>query len=166
MSYLSANDSIFLSTVEAWLKQQGEVGALIHFSSAGGAKSFEFFYSLQEFKARLNELPSKTWIDVFEDKQLPLRGKVDEQFIDLALREIPEHENGNLVTGLDLATYGAASWHHFLWGNDLEDLRENLEFCRDQRVAVGIFPWWIDNPSQIVSAIVPEADGSLIVGIY
>jgi hypothetical protein len=54
MSYCSAFDSTFLSTVEQWIDAKGEVLAMIRFAYSAGAKSFEFYDSFSAFNIRFD----------------------------------------------------------------------------------------------------------------
>ena len=168
MSYVSTNDSTFLSNVENWLQENGEVAVLIRYSAAGGSKSFEFYHSMQEFDEKLKLLAPKTCVIVFREKQLPLRGKVDVDFVSRALQTLPDfpYKDEYLIAGLELVHAGAASWYHFAAGTSLEEFKEDLSYCEGQMVAVGIYPDWLEDNDNVISAVIPEADGTVITGIY
>jgi len=167
MGYTSTQDPTFISTVQAWIESKKEVFALIRFHAAAGSKSFEFFQSMDAFKNRLNELHARTCITVFRDPQLPLRGCVDEEFIQTALAAIPDGAEF-LVVALELTTIGRASWFHDAAGVTHDELVEELrhDYCYGKQVAVGNYPPWLDESDSVISAVVPNGDGSVTTGIY
>jgi hypothetical protein len=65
MSYRSTTSPAFLSTVERWIRDKGEILALIRFSHAAGSQSWEFFASLGALQERLAELPPDTCVIAF-----------------------------------------------------------------------------------------------------
>lgn len=107
----------------------------------------------------------KTCVIVFREKQLPLRGKVDARFIEIALETIQDEEE-YLLAGLERVNYGAMSWHRFSSGVGSEELKESLSECEGETVALGVYPPWLEDNDEVVSAVVPEADGTVITGIY
>src|SRR5687768_11921854 len=125
MSYLSTEDSTFRLRVEGWLERRGEVAALIRYSRAAGSKSFEFFYAREAFSDRLRQLPGSTCVTVFREPQLPLRGRVDEEFLRAALAHIPDGVE-YLIAGLEEVSDGKYSWLHFLSGENHAELSEHL----------------------------------------
>ncbi|HEY3325320.1 MAG TPA: hypothetical protein VGP72_33010 [Planctomycetota bacterium] len=167
MAYGSVNDLTFSSTVQQWIEANGEVLALIRFHASAGAKSFEFFRSMDDFKIRLADLPPRTCVIVFRDHQLPLRGRVDEEFIRKASALVP---NGVefLVVVLERISMGAASWFHDAAGQTHDELIEELRdsYCYGKSVAVGPYPPWLEDTAAVISAVVPNSDGSVTVGIY
>src|SRR5687767_13305843 len=154
MSYVSTNDLTFRSTIENWLQENGEISALIRYSHAAGNKDFEFFRSMTSFSGRVQQLAPKTCITVFRAKQLPLRGKVDASFIDAALQMIRDEEY--LIAGLELVKYGTMSWYRFSAGIGAEELREHLSECEGEIVALGVYPPWLEDNEEVISAVVPE----------
>jgi hypothetical protein len=165
MRYLSSNDMAFRSKAGDWLVENGEISALIRFSVSAGNKSFEFFTSLSAFLDRLSRLPRRTCVTVFRRPQLPLRGRVDEEFVVTALEKITGGTE-YLIAGLEPVTYGKMSWLRFMGGVGPAALREDLaEFC-GEKIAFGAYPPWLDETGDVVSAIVPELDGSVVSGIY
>lgn len=165
MRYVSTNDLNFRATVENWLQENGEISVLIRYSHAGGNKEFEFFHSMQSFNERLQRMAPKTCVIVFREKQLPLRGKVDAHFIKIAVQTIQNAEE-YLIAGLERVKYGAMSWHQFISGVGLEELKESLCECEGEIVALGAYPSWLEDNDEVVSAVVSEADGTVITGVY
>ena len=161
MGHLSAKDEAFVATAERWLAEQGEVAVLVSYSHAAGAKSFEFFDAAPALAERLAHLPPRTLVTVYRGRQLPLRGRVDEAFIEAAAGHLPPKAE-YLVAGLDPVTYGGHSHLRFYAGEGQADLRADLGDLAGERVAVGAYP--ADEPG--VSATVPEADGTVVRGVY
>ena len=165
MSYVSTEDSNFSLAIEGWLVERSEVSALIRYSASAGAKSFEFFYSLDDFLQRLRELPARACVTAFREPQLSLRGFVDEKFIASAIAQIPDGTEF-LIAGLQKVTYGKASWFKFLSGENLCELEEELRSCLGEMVAVGVYPPWLVDSDEVKSAVVPGMDGSVAPGVY
>jgi len=165
MSYLSTEDPLFRNKLSDWLAELGEVSALIRFSASAGSKSFEFFPAMPAFLDRLAELPPRTCVIAFGTPQLPLRGRVDGKFARTALAHIPP-ESEYLIAGLELKTYGKVSWFGFSSGVGLTELYMDLADRIGESVAVGVYPPWEYDSDLVLSAIVPEPDGSIAVGIY
>ena len=165
MGYVSTNDANFRSTVTNWLEESGEVSALIRYSHAGGSKSFEFFADDPAFSVCLANLPPRTCVTVFAVRQLPLRGTVDEAFIEQAKSSyIADTEY--LIAGLDRIYCGAANWIDFSAGESVVELEEDLRDRLGARVAVGAYPPWLHDNDEVISAVVPHPDGSVERGVY
>ena len=137
---------------------------MIRFSRRGGVKSFEFFDSFDSFKERLTELPPRTCVIVFAERQLPIRGVVDDELIGRALECIA---NGSeyLIAGLSKETCGKASWFPDCVGSSHNELSEDLNDMRGKSIALGNYPQWQVDGDEVVSALVPDLDGSLHAGI-
>jgi hypothetical protein len=161
----STTDKEFLRTLDDWLQRQSEVLVLIRYSRAAGDKSFEFFTSFERLRERLGELKPETSVTVFRDRQLPLRGCVEDEFIGKCLNSV-EAGSEFLVVGTAPRTAGSQSWFHHEAGESHEELREALEGLRGEVVAVGEYPPWLDNSLHVISAYVPEQDGNVRAGVY
>ena len=140
---------------------------MIRFHASAGAKSFEFFRSLGTLEGRLQELRPRTCVIVFREPQLPLRGRVDEEFIRKALALVPDGEEF-LVTALERTTIGPASWFHDAAGESHGELAEELRgnYCYGRQVAVGPYPPWLNDDDGVISAVVPDENGIVTTGIY
>jgi hypothetical protein len=101
----------------------------------------------------------------FRQRQLPLRGLVDDEFIGKSLNFI---RNGSefLVVETVPRTAGSASWFHYDAGESLDELREALEGLRGKPVAVGEYPPWLEENLDVISAGVPDEDGNFRAGVY
>lgn len=150
-----------------WISANGEVLTLFRFSHAAGSKSFEFFDSLNDFNNRLAELPPRTSVIVFGEPQLPLRGVVRDEFVSAALECIDEGTYW-LVVRLSKTTLGSQSWFHHVIDDSLEELEAELrdEYCWAEMVAVGPEPDWLHDTDTVISAVVPERDGTVRIGVY
>src|SRR4051794_40862133 len=116
----SAADPVFLDTVTRWIAEQGEVLVLIRYSHKAGSKDFEFFTSADALRTRLGQLSPRDCVSAFGQPQLPLRGQVDEDFVQRAVALI---HNGTefLVVGLELVRYGMMSWFPYSAGKTHEE---------------------------------------------
>jgi len=166
-SYQSTTSPAFLSVVESWIAERGEVLALFRFSRAAGNRSWEFFNSFDAFKKRLGEQRQETCVIVFREHDLTTRGLVDDAFISQALSVFQERADWMLVC-LDKITMGSASWYHDNPIETREELEEELrdDFCFGKTVAIGKEPDWLEERAGLISAVVPHEDGTVVTGIY
>jgi hypothetical protein len=165
MAYLSTNDAPFRARTAHWIAERQEVLVLIRYSHSAGAKDFEFFGSVEAFDARLRDLPPRTCVTVFGEQQLPLRGRVNDAFIDQALALVPDGTE-YVVVGLEQVRAGVCASYPHTSGETSVELREDLRESRGKLVAVGPYPPWLEDGEEVVSAVVPNPDGSITVGVY
>jgi len=138
---------------------------LVRYSRAAGNKSFEFFSSLAALRQRLGQLKAETSVTAFRKPQLPLRGRVDDDFIGKCLSLIPAgSEFLVLETDPRMATQ---QWlYHHEEGESSDEFRQALEGLRGRLVAVGEYPQWLNNSPDVISAYVPHQDGTVKAGVY
>ena len=165
MAYDSTTSPHFLAPVRAWIETSEEVLVMIRYSHAAGARDFEFFDSFASLQNRLLSLPSRTCVIAFLSQQLPLRGRVDERFINNAMELLPEGKEW-LTVALELTVAGSRSWFHSGDGITQASLREELEDCAGTLMAVGPHPSWLQDSETVVSAVVPQPDGTVVTGAY
>jgi hypothetical protein len=165
MSYLSISDPNFLNTMESWFRSQPEILALIRYSHAAGSREFRLFSSFPVFSEVLRQLPHLACVTVFRQPQLPLRGVVDDKFIARCLESIPDGSEYALTETVR-RDYGRASWFHFGSGESHAELRDDLEECRGAPVAAGLYPPWLYDNEDVISAVVPDENGVTRSGIY
>jgi hypothetical protein len=159
---LSTADPEFLATAEEWIDCQGEISALIRYSRRAGAKEFEFVHSRVELHALLQRLPPATSVILFRQRQLPLRGVVDEPLAEAALAVIPDGEEFMLFSGGPGSELGG----NFCAGETHQELRQLLDEHRGKWVATGLYPPWLHDTDDAIEAITPQEDGSILRGIY
>ena len=161
----STTDLAFEHEAQAVLSELGEIACIIRFSHSAGNRSFEFFRDLGSFRRRLRVFPSSTSVIVFRDRQLPLRGVVDDEFVATAKNTVRgKHWT---ITRTSLITMGSQSWYHHIDGDTIQELEEELRgsFCWGHPVAVGEEPDWLSR-ERTIEAIVPNSDGAVRRGIY
>jgi hypothetical protein len=156
---------MFLGTLAAWLHSQPEVLLLIRHSHAAGARDFELFSSFQDLSDRIRLLPPRTSVIAFRQPQLPLRGVVDDGFIAKCVNSIPDGLE-YLVVETTRRLYGRKSWFHHDAGVSHAELRDDLEESRGVGVAVGLYPPWLEDTDDVISAVVPNGHGVVSPGIY
>jgi len=160
---MPTTDPKFIGTLESWFQSRPEILVLIRYSHAAGSKSFEFFSLCQRLADRIQELPPRTSVIAFRQRQLPLRGVVDDEFILRCLSSIPD---GSEYLVVETVRRVSRSWFHHDAGISHVELRDDLEECRGALVAVGLYPDWLEDTDDVVSAIVPDEDGVVRPGIY
>jgi hypothetical protein len=161
----STADANFLDKLESWLRARPEILVLIRYSHAAGNKDFELFSSFAALSNRIRQLPPSTSIVAFRTPQLPLRGVVTESFVASCTNHIPDGSEF-LVLETTRRTYGEESWFHWKAGESHAELREALEDSRNVPVAVGLYPPWLMDTDDVISAVVPDGQGIVRVGVY
>ncbi|MEM9825844.1 MAG: hypothetical protein AAF958_04610 [Planctomycetota bacterium] len=163
----STSDAAFRSAVARWINDNGEVLAVIRFAGGAGSRSFEFFTSNDAFIKRTNELPPSASVTVLAELQLPIRGRVDDDFIPHACASIRDGDEWLIVT-IDRIRIGAASWFHDYAGESISELSDELrdEYCYGKTVAVGPYPAWLEDSQTVLTAFTPNPDGTVTVGAY
>lgn len=168
MAYVAITDSRFCGIVESWLQGQQEILVLIRYSHAAGSRDFELFSSFRGFTERMRQLPPLACVTVFRQPQLPLRGVVDDEFIDRCLNSIPAGVEYLVVETIKrpYVTEPWNQWHRHNDGDSREELRTALEDSRGVEVAVGYYPSWLEDNEDVVSAVVPDEHGGTSSGVY
>lgn len=161
----STTDRTFLKTLEDWLRHQSEIMLLVRYSREAGNKSFEFFSSFAALKERLSRLKAETSVTAFQEPQLRLRGRVDDEFIGKCLSVIPEGSEFLVLEGDPRMATQQWLFHHKA-GESLDELQQALEGLRGRLVAVGEYPRWLKNSPVVISAYVPHQDGTVKAGVY
>ncbi|MDG3006889.1 hypothetical protein [Paludisphaera mucosa] len=88
----------FVDRVTDWFERADEVLVILRYLRAAGAKDFAFCRTRSEVEALIESVPIGTDIEVFRDRQLPIRGVVDETFIRTAFDSFPDGEEYLLMT--------------------------------------------------------------------
>src|SRR5262249_55027474 len=127
--------------------------------------SYEFFRDIEAFVARLRDLPPSASVVVFRERQLSLRGVVNDDFVERAKHRVKGKRW--TIARTSMITRGNHAWFHNTDGCSVNELEEELRdtFCWGQPVAVGEEPNWHDL-ERTIEAIVPEPDGAVKRGIY
>jgi hypothetical protein len=170
MEYTSSKDEAFLANVSKLLSSQGEVLVLFRYARAAGNKDFMFISDMQTFRSKLKNLPADTNVIVYGDRQLPLRGQVDSEFIAKAVKFIPEGSEF-LILCLEKTIHDYRP-HHY-WesfgdsaGETNAELSEALDGYSGRLVAVGLWPPWPDEGNSSCEAYVPDSSGMIRPGPY
>lgn len=161
----STTDKKFLKTLESWLGGQSEIMILVRYSRAAGNKSFELFTSFAALRERLARLKAETSVIAFRKPQLPLRGCVDDEFIRRCLSLIPPGSEF-LILETDPRRATRQWLFHHEAGESLDELQHALDELRGRLVAVGEYPQWLKDSPDVISAHVPQHDGSIKAGVY
>ena len=165
MSYVSTANPNFCMTLKSWLETQSEILVLIRYSHSAGAKDFEFHNSFEALSKRLTSLPGRACVTAFKQRQLPIRGVVDNDFIAQCLNQIPE---GSEYLVLDSERTVRDQYSHFYWtaGETHAELREELLDLRNRRIAVGMYPPWLYDNEEVISGVMPDENGETMTGAY
>ncbi len=148
----------FLATVMEWIKATGEVFVVLRYLWAAGSKDYGFIANTREFETLVSVLPIGTDIIVFRKNQLPIRGIVDEPFIETALAEI---EDGTefLIVETSPEKEGDSRLHGTI-GDSHDDLIESLNDYIGMPVSLGPCPHFNDPDNEdMISAAKGGIDG-------
>jgi hypothetical protein len=165
MHLRAANEPDFLQAIAERLSQNDEIFVLIEYSRAAGNKSFEFMRSMTALTERLGQLTPATRITVFMRPQLPLRGCVDNQFIEYCLQQIRDGSEF-LVVETEPRNVGDVSWLHHEAGISHQELKDALEDSRGRAVAAGGYPQAVSDGISTITAYVPDSSGNVQMGVY
>lgn len=166
MENISTANPDFKNQVAAILESVGEIAAFFRFHAAAGNRSYEFFEAVDSILGRIDELPPQTSVLVFRTSQFPIRGTVNDEFIQRAKETIPDGTDWAVVRTTQI-TMGSQSWYHDFEGSSHKELENELrdDFCWGNPVAVGVEPDW-HNSTVVLSAVKPFGDGRIELGIY
>lgn len=165
MARTSSQDPMYRAKVRSWIETEGEILLLIRFPNMGGAKSWEFMTTFEQYEQRITQLQPRTSIIVFRNHPLPLRGVADAQFIEHALAMM-HSGNEYVLVGLDLIErYGFTEYPTFYIDTQAE-LRESLADSFGQRMAFGPYPDWLQDGEFVISAYIPDVDGTIHGAAY
>ena len=159
---LSTDDSRFLARAERWLSEQGEILALFRYSHAAGSKDFFIFDAPEAFRAALQRASPQTSVIAFQQRQLTLRGVVDDALIQAARTLIPDGAEF-LILQRESREDG---WSMHAEGVGHLELQECLTELSGHRIALGRYPPWLCDSEDVMEAIVPDRDGVVRRGIY
>jgi len=158
----SSFDPKFRDTLRNWIDVRGQILVLIQYPRAAGLKDFILVDDFSSLETLLDSLRPQTRIVAFNQPQLPLRGLVDAVFIARATQEIEDGEE-YLALLIETPKYGLSSYSA---GETHEELRLSLAEWVGYRVAVGQYPPWTEDTSEVISAFVPDEDGRIQRGVY
>jgi len=158
----SVFDHQFLDLAEGWIAESGEMYVIVCFST-GGYHADEFFFTkFDPYVAWLRTLPSRAYVTIFREPQLPYRGIADETFKALVLEHWKPRDEWTIVELIRNERLRTGAWN-----DDEKELNETLNKFRGELVAAGPTPpWWERDHSRMRSGLVPMEDGSVQFGIY
>ena len=167
-------DQPFLSEVEQMLNRRGEILVETCYSHAAGSRDIVLLPSLSDFQKQLALLPARTLVNVYRHFDLPLRGIVDEGLIQAVLNLLPADAEYLIVHLRPRNDWRLASEYDKTdgWLNSFQndeghaELEQGLRDILGEQVAIGLYPDWGKQYSNILWAVSPNADGSVQVGIY
>ncbi len=142
MARISSYDPSFRAAVRYWIETEGEILLLIRYPNCGGAKSWEFMISFQQFEQRIDQLQPRTSIIVMRNHPLPLRGIIDASFIEHALAMMHDGEE-YLLVGLDLIESDGFTDYPSCYTDSQTELCEYASESIGQRMAFGQCPEWL-----------------------
>ncbi len=128
---------------------------------AAGSKDFCLIHSLDELRELLSTLPARSLVNVYRQYDLPLRGAVDEELIQAALRLLPS-DTAYLIVYQNPRGYSPS------YASDVGHAELETELRRGigQQIAIGPDPPWGEHYSNILCAVIPDAGSSVQMGIY
>ncbi len=135
MGLTSIYDEPTLQRVKAWMANAGELLVELNYPHSGGSGTYYFVASFTDLTDMIEQARSGAIFYIYRRQQFPIRGNVDDPFIQRVMNEIPDGE-WYLYTQLDFypmpVSYGS--------GNTHTELRTDLEDYRGTFVCVGRDP--------------------------
>lgn len=128
----------FMAKVIGWIEASGEVLVVLRYLRAAGSKDVAFCRTAAEFHRLIEVVSMGTDIIVFRQRQLGLRGIVDDTLIESACSFLAEGAE-YLVASLDRETASPLSTRWGM-GDSHEDLLAFLKESRGEKVAIGSCP--------------------------
>lgn len=166
-------DARFLSEVEEMIQTRGEALVEFRYSHAAGKRDIVLIHSFLSFREQIATLPPPTLVEVYRRYDLPLRGVIDEALIQAALTLLGETEY--LIVYLQPRNDWRRADRYDQEGGWLpsfqndegrENLEEDLRDTQGEQAAVGAYPERHEASGNLIWAVVPNADGSVQVGVY
>jgi hypothetical protein len=165
MSHTSSADKKFLAKLQRWFRSRREVLLMIRHPYSAGSKDFELHGSYKALKTRLRGLKPSTWVVIFRQPQLPVRGVVDGAFVKKCQECVVDGAE-YLISERVPRTFGRSTWYQWCTGRSHAKMREDLDKLHGCEVAMGAFPPWVKETNEVIHAVVPEEDGVVRPGIY
>jgi len=151
-------DNTFLERVADWLTHHGEVLVVLRYLAAAGSKDFALCRTMAEIEQLIGWASIGTDIVVFREPHLPMRGTVTDDFIEKALRGIPE--GGEYLILSSEREQWNSSCRVYREGDTHSDLREHLAEFFGHEVALGDFPnYVVDDHEGMISRSKGGIDG-------
>jgi hypothetical protein len=148
----------FLETVGQWVDSSSELFVVLRHLRAAGAKDYAFIKTRAEFAVVVEWLPIGTEIVVFRDRQLPLRGRVTEEFVTRAKAEVKDGDE-YMVVRINRESAGDFRLCGQM-GDTHETLMEDLAAEMGQEVAFGRCPPFFEaDNDRMISASKGGIDG-------
>ncbi len=163
MALISTTDPAFQREAEELLHTQGEILVELRYCRMAGSRDILLFHSFATFQERMASLSPSTLVDVYRRYSLPLRGIITEGFIQAARAELAGAAE-YLIVYLDAPHQQRL--FTFRDGEGAAEMEEHLQDTLEEPVAIGAYPDYSEESSNCLRAVVPEADGSLSVGVY
>lgn len=159
MAMQSVLDRAFLTTVQRWIEEQGDIFVVVRYAASGGARDYFVINDFVNYRALLSSLPARADVIVFRQRQLPIRGIASSQLLSVAVAVIPDGVEWIVVT-LSERDHGRVL---DLWdGRSHQELTRLFNELRDTYIAAGEDPpWHTADSSNIQSGLIPLADGSV-----
>lgn len=160
-THLSTRSPEFTGVAANWISKDGEILALARFPRAAGSRGYRLVTEKQAFDNWLLELKPRTSLILMRAPVLPVRGLLDDRFLQRAASELPERRE-LLAIRQDPIVRGNYAWYPHLEAEDKSDLIEQLqEWQSGLRIATGVMPDWACDSETTKSAYVPDADGTI-----
>jgi hypothetical protein len=127
----------FLATVRRWILATGEVLVVLKYLRGGGAKDLALVTTVEAFDRLVDVCPVGTNIIVIRDPRLPLRGVVDDDFVQRALDLMAESAEYLFVVTTPSSPGDPRCKGEFDFA---ANLRQDLDEVRGETIALGACP--------------------------
>jgi hypothetical protein len=142
------HDQHVIATVQDWLAHSHELWVELYYPHSGAGGTFYFISTTADFHDLVHQARGGAIFFILRHQQYPIRGLVDDAFIQDAVANIPD---GTAYEIVDLAVYPTAL-SFYGSGDSHHELREDLDQCRGVFVGLGKLPntpdkYWVENTS-------------------
>jgi hypothetical protein len=159
MGPISIYDKSVIATIQEWIRATSEVFVELYYPHSSGSGTYYFVSSFSQFSEMTEEARSGAIFLVLRQPQFPIRGAVNDSFIEKTLEAIPDGERYAIV---EAAFYPKATSSQ-RDGHTHAELKKDLEDCRGMAVCVGKEPslpseYWAKNqdPDSIIAFKRPQ----------
>jgi hypothetical protein len=170
---VSTTNPAFARVVIEALGAGDVVPAMIRYSRSAGAKDYYALRSEADFRSLVGSLTPNTSLSVFFRAAFPIRGIANEetakQVVELLqrLHDDPGEDSWGAVDIVILD--GPESWldhAHVACLTSPREVSDWLERHSSANIVAGQFAFWHDNGDDVVTAYLPDTDGTVGGGVY
>lgn len=164
--YYPTTSEVFRARVREWLVASSEVLVAALYHASPGDKQFRLLTTFDEFEKFVEILHPRTGVIVFKHHELTNRGRADDHLIAHAFESIPDSTAWLAVPLEPTLIAGDIQLFQHAHGAAKDTLRTQLLGYQGKHFAVGRYPDNWQSRDATIAAVVPDAKGHALLGIY